>query len=437
MKKVLIVTNCYQPALLADMHRARMLAWDLPEFGWDAEILAPAAEEVRADAVEPGSEIFFHPGTPSHAVHATHRWLFRVLGMTTHGWKTWLPMRDAGDRLLATGRFDLVYFSTTTFLYFTLGARWRRKFGVPYVLDFHDPWVKEPGAATRRKTSFKRSVLDGLARRMERTAVADADGLVAVSPRYIENLKTRYRAAAPRWLQDGRTAVIPFAASARDLSAASSARTPDAGDGIRLCYVGAGGEIMQRGFHLLCEALSGLRQTNPALVNRVRVHLHGTSVAWRSGDPRVLQQTAVACGVADLVDEQPERVCYHRALELLMESDGALVLGVNEAGYTPSKLFTYALSGKPLLATLHRGSPAVAWFASSPEGASALVFDADGADSIKSMLPVVERFLQNAESKRIFDRTAALAPYSSHAMAGKHADLFNKCVAHKNAVNLS
>jgi hypothetical protein len=435
MKKVLIITNCYRPAMLADMHRARMLAWDLPEFGWDVEILAPAAEEVRPDALQPGSDVFFDPVAPFHAVRASHRWLFRALGMTTHGWKTWLPMRDAGDRLLATGSFDLVYFSTTTFLYFPLGARWRRKFGVPYVLDFHDPWVKESGAAHQRKTSLKRSLLDGLARRMERIAVANADALVAVSPRYIDNLETRYRAAAPRWLGDGRSAVIPFAASSRDLSAALSARTPQAGDEIRLCYVGAGGEIMQKGFRLLCEGLAGLRKTNPALVNRVRLRLHGTSSVWRPGDPRVLQQTAVDCGVGELVDEQPEMVSYQRALELLMAADGALVLGVNEAGYTPSKLFTYALAGKPLLATLHRGSPAVSWFGSSPEGASALVFGPDGAAPMKSVLPVVERFLQDAESRRIFDRTAALVPHSSRAMARQHSDLFNKCIERKNTAH--
>lgn len=189
---------------------------------------------------------------------------------------------------------------------------------------------------------------------------------------------------------------------------------------------------MRRGFRLLCEALSGLRTKNPVLVNRVRIRLHGTSSAWRHGDPRVLQQTAEACGVGDLVDERPERVSYHRALELLMESDGALVLGVNEAGYTPSKLFTYALSGKPLLATLHRGSPAVSWFNSSPEGASALVFDSDGDDSIKSMLPTLERFLQDAENKRCFDRTAVLAPYLSRSMAQEHAELFNKAVERKS-----
>jgi hypothetical protein len=51
---------------------------------------------------------------------------------------------------------------------------------------------------------------------------------------------------------------------------------------------------------------------------------------------------------------------------------------------------------------------------------------------IKSMLPALERFLQDAESKRCFDRTAVLAPYLSRSMAQKHAELFNNVVERKS-----
>ncbi|NJM63821.1 MAG: hypothetical protein HC849_32625, partial [Oscillatoriales cyanobacterium RU_3_3] len=34
----------------------------------------------------------------------------------------------------------LVFFSTTIFPVMLLGKRWWQKFGVPYVLDFQDPW---------------------------------------------------------------------------------------------------------------------------------------------------------------------------------------------------------------------------------------------------------------------------------------------------------
>ena len=41
MPRVLIVTSTYAPAMIADMHRARQLAWELPKLGWQVEILTP------------------------------------------------------------------------------------------------------------------------------------------------------------------------------------------------------------------------------------------------------------------------------------------------------------------------------------------------------------------------------------------------------------
>ena len=37
-------------------------------------------------------------------------------------------------------KFDLVFFSNTQFITFTLGFLWKRLYGVPYVIDVQDPW---------------------------------------------------------------------------------------------------------------------------------------------------------------------------------------------------------------------------------------------------------------------------------------------------------
>lgn len=47
-----------RPAMLADMQRARILTWQLRNFGWEPEILALRAAEILQDAVRsdnPGS----------------------------------------------------------------------------------------------------------------------------------------------------------------------------------------------------------------------------------------------------------------------------------------------------------------------------------------------------------------------------------------------
>src|SRR5205823_6151805 len=95
-----------------------------------------------------------------------------------------------------------------------------------------------------------------------------------------------------------------------------------------------------------------------------------------------LEEVATKAGVADLVAERPERVSYRRSLELLLESDGALVLGVDDSGYMPSKLFNYGLSGKPLLASLHRESPGFSKFQEIRSLGHVLWFDNDKEMSI-------------------------------------------------------
>jgi hypothetical protein len=426
---VLIVVSAYRPAIIADMHRARMLAWEMPKIGWDVEVLAPGAAEVRQDVVEPDPDPFFAPDTPVHEVGSFARGVFEMLGSRTHAWRTLWPIRSLGAELLRSKRFDLVYFTTTTFLYFSLGPYWRRKFGIPFVLDFHDPWVRETAVETSRGVRSK--LLARVAERMERSAVTNAAGVVSVSPRYIGVLERRYCRYAPRWLAPRRHAVIPFGARCSDMEAAAvlgaAGRTGD--PSVRVVrYVGAGGAIMARSFSLVCRALAGLQQRGVLPHRLLRIELFGTTYGWRPGDDRLMESIARSSGVGELVREHPERVSYRRSLELLLGADGALVLGVDDHGYMPSKLLSYALSGKPLLASLRRDGPAYEQMQSAPGLGHVIGFDPDGEASLGDAEQTVARFLGEVAERRLFDRRAILEPFLAPVMAERHAELFDACV---------
>ena len=424
-RRVLVVVSSYRPAMLADMQRARMLARELPALGWDVEVLTPASGEVRSDAREPEPAAFFAGTEAIHEAGSLARPLFRALGSRSPAWRTWLPMAWQGDRLLATGRFDLVYLSTTTFAFFGLGARWRRRFRVPYVLDFHDPWVR-PDAGARG--GLKARAAAGLARRMEADAVPHASGIVAVAEPYLAMLRERYGARAPAWMAPGRSAVIPFAALESDLAAVGAPRAAAPGGEIDVVYVGAGGTVMARAFATLCRLVAQLRARRDPRVERLRIGLFGTQFPWRAGDRRALEEIARAHGLGARVAEHPERVSYRRSLELLAASHGALVLGVEDAAYMPSKLFSYALSGKPLLAVLHESGAAYALLRDNPAlgHAVALQSGEDGSAS-EPALAALAAFLGEAESHRMFDRRAPLRPYLAPAMARRHVELFEAC----------
>ena len=426
-RRVLVVVSSYRPAMLADMQRARALAWQLPALGWDVEILTPAPGEVRPDAIEPDATGFFTDDTPVHEVRAWLSPLFRLFTSRTGSWRMALPMFWHGRSLLASGRFDLVYFTTTAFVLVACGNTWRRRFGVPYVIDFQDPWLLP---ADRYRGSWKARLSAWLDRHMEKTAVRNAAGLIAVSDAYIAALKLRYDKLAPHWLDASRHAVIPFAADERDLieAAKRGGAAPAAkGDELALHYVGAG-PTMQRSFFLVCQALARLRARGDALAGRVRIRLFGTGTPGQHDGKPVLKHLADAAGIGDLVEERPQRVSYRRSLELIRESRGLLVLGVDDAGYVPSKLFSYALSGKPLLAALRRDGAAYAMVRSEPQLGRSLWFDETQAMPLDQAASLVGEFLHEMAAGLMFDRRPFLQANLAPAMAERHVALFQACL---------
>ena len=431
-RSVLIVTSSYAPAMIADMHRARLLAWDLPALGWAVEILSPGVEFQHPSCIDDDGQAYFAPAIPVHSARPWAAALFRLLTARSIGWRALVPMAVQGLRLLRDRRFDLVYITTTQFSLFLLGVFWRRVTGTPYVLDLHDPVYT--GRVARYRTTrhrFKRAVSRAVTRFVESRAMRSASGLVSVSPHYLAELRQRYAHTRPVCLADIRNVVIPFGARPEDL--ARVARSPIRDEQtscpvVRIVYVGVGGQIMARSLRAICRALRLLQERGHRPAARLRIELHGTTYGWREGGDKPLRQLARECGMAELIEEFPARVSYRRSLELLHEADGVLVLGVDHGGYMPSKLFGYALSGKPLLAALHADSPARAYFQRTRRFGHLLWFDDGNGMPEEEAVRTMEAFLAEAAAGERFDRLGLLQPVLSCAMAAQHAKLFERCL---------
>ena len=424
VRRVLLVTGSYAPTMIADMQRARQLAWQLPGAGWQVEILCPGFDYQPPSCNDADSANFFSPAAKVHAVPPRAPVFFRFFGIGNIGLRALVPLYFAGCKLLTARRFDLIYFSTAQFPLFLLGAPWRRRFKIPYVLDLHDPIdtgaAATPGGWKQRASRF-------FSRFIERHAVAAASGLVAVSPHYIALMQNQYADRRPQWLKPDRQAAIPFAVLPRDLEEAAAGSSGNDGGAKRIVYVGTGGAVMARSFRLLCAALAELRRQHSPLLENIRIELHGTSSAVAVDMDTPLARIAGEFGVADLVGEHPARVTYRRSLELLLHGDGALVLGVDDAGYMPSKLATYAYSGKPLLACLRRDGPALAMLREEPALGHVLWFSQTQEMPLDDAATVVAAYLEEVGSGRTFARQAELAPYTAAAMAARHAQLFEAC----------
>jgi hypothetical protein len=427
-KRVLIVVSSYAPAMPANMHRARMLAWYLKDYGWDVELLSPSHEFQQSVWIEPHPAMFFASGIRCWEAPPTFDFLFRLLGMHSVGWRSWFSVYLAGNRLLSAQRFDLIFFSTTAFNFFCLGRIWERRFGVPYVLDFQDPWYRDKRGLRTSSHWIKAWIGNSLARYFESFAVRSAKALVSVSPRYLEQLKARYPKAST--FAKGRQATIPFGALPSDaLNVANLLqRAPSIQDNIRtIAYVGVGGVVMQRSFRRLAAGLGRLRQTRPDIVNQCRIRLTGTQGGWKEGDAKILWNEAYSAGIGDLVVEDPSIVSYSAAVSTAVNADGLLVLGVDDRDYMPSKLFLYAFTGKPLLACMHWQSQINDYFKRFPDLGLIIHFGAPSEVESDEDAQLAS-FLKLVIARRQFERDDIKAEYSAKAMSRQHADLFDKCV---------
>lgn len=424
-RRVLLVGSSLPPFFPANIHRIRQLSWSLRKAGWEAEILAPGEEVQNPEWMDPRGSELFPRDVPVHLAQPSQPDWLLMAGVRGMGWRGWVPMARKGSDLLQSGRFNLVYISTTQFNFFCLGSWWKKKHQIPYILDFHDPWYR-PGQSIETTTNrLKANLGNRIARILERWAVQEATGLVSVSPYYLTELRSRYPRA--RCFRGDRTAVIPFGFTEVDFALPLPKKPATRKK--QIVYVGVGAELMAKSFRRILEGLKRLLEKEPEKLKGIKIRLYGTDGRWKLGQPKILQNLAEKMEMGGLVEEDPTILAYSRSLELMKQADGLLVLGVEDPAYMPSKLFSYSRSGKPLLASLVEGTQAKSYFLETPEIGHLITFGK--TERSLGEETEIQEFLEEVMQAREFQRPKVREKYSDQAMSGQHADIFEKCIGAK------
>lgn len=193
--RLLIVSPHFPPTNAADMQRVRLILPYLKEAGVEAEVLGVESEQV-ASPEDPWLVPGLPPDVPIHRVMALGLKWRRVPGLGTLNFRSYGALRRKGDELLRSGRFDLVYFSTTQFGVHLLGPRWKRRYGVPFVMDYQDPWVsdyyREHPEVTPPGGRLKYAITSWISRRDEPRVLRECSGITSVSDAYLRQLENRY-----------------------------------------------------------------------------------------------------------------------------------------------------------------------------------------------------------------------------------------------------
>ena len=343
---MLCVVPAFPPVNAADGHRVRMMLPYLAKSGWGATVLTVRPEDV-AGVKDPELEATVPAGTEIRRVWALPLGLTRRLGFGSLGFRAGFFLKREGDRLLRQGGYDAVYFSSTVFSTFPLGPKWEQRHGVPFFLDYQDPWWSSYHGAGRGQRPpggwLKYGLGQMISKRQEGRVLPKSAGVTCVSPRYVEMLRKRYpQMGREKFLE------LPFGAPEQDAELVGLGiedRGVRNGERDELWrYIGRGGPDMAAALRIYGEVLTNLKEKRS-----FRLELAGTSYATGSSAERTMAPVLGEFLPPGAVTESPDRIGYLETLRRLKGADRLVLFGSDDPAYTASKLYNYVLSRRPLL----------------------------------------------------------------------------------------
>ena len=391
MKTVVLVAPHFVPSFLASVHRARLWSYHLPEFGWRPIILTTHERHYECqidkelfDLLPPDLEVIRTAALPTKPIRLVGDISIRSL----------LFYYRALSKLARQKRIDFIHFTVPAYSASLLGPLIKRRFGVPYGIDYIDPWVHETFGGERRWS--KAWFAQEWARFAEPLAVRDARLITGINSAYFESVLRRN----PRLQGQAVTAAMPYGGSEKDIEAVGRRSRPttlfNADDGnLHLMYAGA---LLPRADDILDRFLAAvaiLPRRAPGIAKRLKIHFVGTGL-FENDSTRGHRVTPFLkkYALSETVSELPPRIPYLDVLNHLSKASAILVIGSTEPHYSPSKIYQAVMARRPVFALLHEESTAVSVLRNSGAG-TAFTFTPDKLPDVDLLANAVAEFCEN------------------------------------------
>jgi glycosyltransferase involved in cell wall biosynthesis len=449
MKNILIISPHYPPSNLAAVHRSRLFAQHLPAFGWNPIILT-----VHEDCYEEALDWNLHKLIPANQhiekVSAFKVGKPRLVGDI--GLRAYFQLRRRALELIRAEKIDFVYNPIPSFYMALLGPYLFKRTGIPYGIDYIDPWVHQfPGS---NKLFSRHWFSTQLAKILEPIAVKHAALITGVSEGYYKPVLDRN----PYLKTQALTAAMPYGGEESDHdfirargkefsspplpstgkfnpSTSSTSSTPSM---IKFIYAGA---MLPKAYKPLEEIFKALQSLQPLEPSADKLNLsEPLSTTLNLPQPAfhfigtlgTVKPIAEKYGLyGTTVFEHPDRIPYLDVLTQLEAADAVFILGSTEPHYTPSKVYQGVLSGKPILAVLHEQSTAVNILRASNAG---IVITMKGEEDLDTLSA---RFLEGLQAfenfRKAFDpnkiNRAAFEQYSAKAVTAQLVEKLDAIVS--------
>lgn len=411
------------------MQRVRMSLPFFKDFGWEPEVIC--VQETYTDAVFDYLLIHSVPkDIRIHYVKALNKKWTRKFGLGSIALRSMWFYKKYVNKLLKKEHYDLIYFSTTQYPICILGNYWKKKLGVPYVIDVQDPWFTDyykdkPKHQQPKKYwfSYRQD------KYLEPIAMKNVDGLLAVSSGYINELTERYE-----HIVNIPTSVITFGGFKQDLQIAAANQEQlrivfDNNPAYKhIVYVGRGGYDMQKAVSLLLTAFKKGLESDFEHFKLLRFHFIGTSYAPLGQGNKTLFGVAEKLGIEDYVKEDTDRISFYESIYNLQNADALFIPGHELPAYTASKIYPYILVEKPLLAIFNLHSSAAQTLIECNAG---YIADISGNKETDSTILSFLSGLANDNLPEVQIDWGAYEKYRARAMTEKQCILFDQVLAQK------
>ncbi len=362
-RRLLILCYFYPPLAGGGVHRVLGFTRYLPDHGWDCSVVCAGEEDYWvSDAsllrrVPERTEVIRVRG--GSALSMWLRWARgpggRRAGRTFAGlrrWSDWwlLPdsyvgwaarARAAAARRLARGDCHALLSSSPPDSVQLAALALKRRFGLPWVADFRDPWVgltfRDPPTAWHRRRQAGG----------ERTVLETADRVLVASRTHAARLGERSGTRIPG------TRVIHLPNGYETDPAAASGAAPATGASGAFTLVFTGTLALMPDTEVLLEALHHLLARRPELRRRLRTRLIGPFESGYADRATALGLTGIVEFTGPLAHAE-SRAWQRRADVLLLWKPRGVPTMV------PGKLYEYLDAGRPLLALLEAEDEAAA-----------------------------------------------------------------------------
>lgn len=428
LKKVLIISPHFPPVNAADMHRIRQSLPYFKEFGWKATIITVDPLYIESYSNDPLLLHTIPADTEVHKVNAYPVNITRKLGLGSLSMRSFFQIRKKGNELLKKNRFDLIYFSTTAFHVMALGPNWKKKFGVPFILDIQDPWRNDfylSKPKSERPPKFFISY--NIDKKLEAMTIPRVDGIISVSKAYCDTFKHRYPS-----LKDGQFKVIPFGASDIDFEIMQKyiehalIKLPEGK--INMIYIGRGGHDLKFALEIIFRAFQKGLQYDHHTFSKAHFSFIGTSYAPPGLGQKTIEPLAIHWKIGEYVTEITDRISYFDTLFLLKKADVLVVPGSTDTSYTASKIYPYILAEKPLLAVFNKNSSVIKVLQDIHVD-TFVSFENESSmdDGIEKCYKKMKRILEGDLQSSTLDKNA-FEPYMAKSRTKEQVDFFEQVI---------